>query len=1187
MRVKSKLKFLTSMTLALVMVFMTVSPVYAWKPKTHVLSANLILEEIQANNGYLTFPYYGKIKMPDSYLAAISAYPDYFRAGSIGPDAFPDIYVGQVFAHPKTKLSAGEWIRYLMNQMGRMPAESDERKRVLAFTLGYTVHASGDLFGHSYVNLMAKGPWPDIADADGVSSNDMKIIIRHNAVEGYVDKKIPAKFSSAAYNSIAIPKEFIYNNFITNGKAPNYDNKSSDALDISPFYARTGAIPKHFQTFYDIRRELKTGIGTRESYNPVRIYQEYWFEDIDEGMKAWLDTSEKVARDLLLPDEGFTKAKDHLQEWAIHHYLSMVGFPDVAGWIIGAISDLSDMIGDIIPDYLEAIIQEMKNCFYDVIFQWAFGIKYTQLVALAEDPGKFLNDTAYFPAGSEAKLRGDMQNFSSATTAVSQNFHPFENSLKMAKLNLIGQEGMQEILRLADMEYLGTSTYPPICFIKSLDVGYDWNDISFEGLTIWDDYDAREKIFNNIFNAESSKYQWLSQNERKVLDAFNNVMSQDPVAGDMSVYTMLVGNGWTQTDVENDLRQRLANQAWLDDYRKKTEITEKQLTQDTVIDSLNAGYGRAVYDNLNLNGKKLTVNCNLEIDRMGIINVNNGTLVVNGDLTIKKLGNIIGGISQGGVLNIGGGTVIVHGNLVLQGGIVDTGGGNIIVDSDFEQHGGLMDVNKGKVDILGTYALAIIRRPHPGSTGKYATKYAYDSGIGVLQMKNDEDHVIVGGPFITTSKVTHEKYLTAGTLEVKGDFYQASYGYGCRIEEGIADLNIKEATDYSGLSNSNRASKNNFKASDRHRVLLSGNKIQKVGMANTSEADSQFGILEITNPTEVKFVTKVTVAGLFKHNGKSFTLSDSAGSIFPDYDGDGQKDNVDSTPCPETQNPITDTAIGETGSIGSILNPRLPNDFTLPKLPHMSGFPEDIGSDPSAILKDPVLPGLQGGTIIDRPIPGPKVTPPVTPGKPPITPGITVIQPRPTTPVDQAHKIPENLKAVPGENSVKLQWDDIASAEVVGYKLYRQQGVESYTPVVDLIIEENSYIDEGVIAGNTYTYICRTVYKDGKESEPSVQVSVAPFGAEIPGLAATPEGNSIVFELPEFYKEGVVGFNIYKGVIKGQQGAEPINKVPITNIEYIDMSVNAGTTYYYVCTILYEDGNESETSSEISVIVPF
>ena len=54
----------------------------------------------------------------------------------------------------------------------------------------------------------------------------------------------------------------------------------------------------------------------------------------------------------------------------------------------------------------------------------------------------------------------------------------------------------------------------------------------------------------------------------------------------------------------------------------------------------------------------------------------------------------------------------------------------------------------------------------------------------------------------------------------------------------------------------------------------------------------------------------------------------------------------------------------------------------------------------------------------------------------------------------------------------------------------------------------------------------------------------------------------------------------------GQQGPEPVNKEPVISYEYRDTSVRSGTTYYYVCTIVYGNGSESETSAEISVAVP-
>ena len=162
----------------------------------------------------------------------------------------------------------------------------------------------------------------------------------------------------------------------------------------------------------------------------------------------------------------------------------------------------------------------------------------------------------------------------------------------------------------------------------------------------------------------------------------------------MHYYSEWMKNGWTKEDVENDLRQYLANQAYLDDYRQKTEITEEIIYADTVINSLHQGMPRRVYKNLDLNGKQLTVNCNLEIYRTGSINLNGGTLIVNGDLILVESGVIVNGINTGGVLLVNGGNVIVHGNLVIKSGIVDMGRGTMSVDGDLELSGGLLDVRR-------------------------------------------------------------------------------------------------------------------------------------------------------------------------------------------------------------------------------------------------------------------------------------------------------------------------------------------------------------------------------------------------------------------------------------------------------------------------------------------------------------
>lgn len=513
-------------------------------------------------------------------------------------------------------------------------------------------------------------------------------------------------------------------------------------------------------------------------------------------------------------------------------------------------------------------------------------------------------------------------------------------------------------------------------------------------------------------------------------------------------------------------------------------------------------------------------------------------------------------MDQGGLLKTGSGTVIVHGNLKMYGGQLDAGSGNITVDTDLDQTGGLLNVGNAKINIKGTYALSSAGKPAPGATGSYATEYYYTTGSGILQMKDSGGRVLVGGNFITSSDYSHDSRLTAGVLEVKGDFYQCGWGNGCNLFNGTADLFLKEAAKSKG------SDRRNFKASGLHKVLLSGTRLQKVGMAITGPNDSQFAVLEITNPIEVKFVTNVTVSTLFNHNGKKFTLSDAANSRFPDYDGDGQKDNVDSTPCPvvQDQNTIdTNGSVIKTPVTDRRTNPRLTPGSKFPKLPRLPGIPEDkTPAGGNNILKPPVRPGPAG----DRPI---RTGDPVT----------TVV-----------YLSPSNLTAVPGDKSITLEWYAPDSSQVKGYKLYRLDEAGNYSAVDDLIIEDCIYLDENLLFTNSYSYYCKAVYKDGHESGPSNTVSAIPFCMDFPGFSATIEDSKVLFMMPEINKTGVVGFNIYRGTLPGDQESDAINPEPVGEGEYTDASAKPGWTYYYVGTYVYEDGSESEISPELAVIVP-
>ena len=56
--------------------------------------------------------------------------------------------------------------------------------------------------------------------------------------------------------------------------------------------------------------------------------------------------------------------------------------------------------------------------------------------------------------------------------------------------------------------------------------------------------------------------------------------------------------------------------------------------------------------------------------------------------------------------------------------------------------------------------------------------------------------------------------------------------------------------------------------------------------------------------------------------------------------------------------------------------------------------------------------------------------------------------------------------------------------------------------------------------------------------------------------------------------------------MSGPYGATPINPALITGLTYVDNSVVAGTTYYYVATAVNTSGVQSGDSTPISATIP-
>ena len=160
----------------------------AWKPFAHSHAADQAYADAVVD---------GKVEVGgnpyplDSRLvSALRAWPQFFNAGVIGPDGFPDIAYGQSQIHP---VHTGKWLRYLLGRAWAAQSDArysaDQRAQILAFTYGLLAHIAGDMWAHTLINDFAGGVFPSVSELGHLDK--AKIALGHVVSEGYAGSATP------------------------------------------------------------------------------------------------------------------------------------------------------------------------------------------------------------------------------------------------------------------------------------------------------------------------------------------------------------------------------------------------------------------------------------------------------------------------------------------------------------------------------------------------------------------------------------------------------------------------------------------------------------------------------------------------------------------------------------------------------------------------------------------------------------------------------------------------------------------------------------------------------------------------------------------------------------------------------------------------------------------------------------
>ncbi|MBI4509717.1 MAG: zinc dependent phospholipase C family protein, partial [Deltaproteobacteria bacterium] len=299
----------------------------AWKPETHVyLAEEARKDALDGSVSIHQADFWGNslkgllndYKVREDILSALKTYPQYYRAGVLGPDAYPDLMFGQQTIHPeKNPRGADAWLDLLWRS--KQPGNAAQ----VAFVTGFLVHAAGDSFAHTLVNDYAGGPFT-ITPIDNAKT--------HLIVEGYLGKKVPPLVDYSIDTDLV--NGFIYDTLINadrsrSGVGNEIWNltESTWGMSIPGIYTRLregleDRIDYHYRRIAAMRADvirlaseckggsasacLKAGgkkillEGYKVLVSPLLMYMEAWVDDINRGLRAWPRASTEVARKIFV-----------------------------------------------------------------------------------------------------------------------------------------------------------------------------------------------------------------------------------------------------------------------------------------------------------------------------------------------------------------------------------------------------------------------------------------------------------------------------------------------------------------------------------------------------------------------------------------------------------------------------------------------------------------------------------------------------------------------------------------------------------------------------------------------------------------------------------------------------------------------------------------------------------------------
>lgn len=516
----------------------------AWKPTTHVYFAERALDDAKDGKVTISSVDYetgkvtgtvGTYSVDSKILAAIRKFPSHFRAGVLGPDAYPDILSGQQSIHPDEKGSgvkggSNTWLQYMWDRRdpARLPGYAQAMKarkipndgRMIAFTAGFLTHAAGDMYGHTFINNFAGGPF-----AFNPPSNATK----HVLLEGYIDKRLPKQELGGDFFGASISGlDWLIYKFMVDARPGTVLDKT---LLRKGAAGTTYSIPRIFSTVRaNLQRDINKYRSTVKNYDKKikackltdfscskailttkkgayiatngiqQAYRNAWIKDVDTGLRKWPAVSHRIAIALFFNKArkaDVDKAEAIMKAYARDHILSMAGAPDFVGATAKVIGKVVDAIT---PKALQAAIKKLKDKAFDTMLQAAIGMNKAELKKLMTNPQNYFNSVMGSGGGEKISLA----NFNAKYLKIAdkgytnpreafdyRKFTAGHNTVQISKMILMSPSEVRRMLRDIGSKSTATGSNIMLGFMRTLDGNVQWRN----GMPAARDCVAYRKIF--------------------------------------------------------------------------------------------------------------------------------------------------------------------------------------------------------------------------------------------------------------------------------------------------------------------------------------------------------------------------------------------------------------------------------------------------------------------------------------------------------------------------------------------------------------------------------------------------------------------------------------------------------------------------------------------------------------------